>query len=121
VRYRLVDDPIALAVCHCNECQRQSGSAFGLSLAIAEHGFELLSGVLKSFTVTCDSGRPKTCAFCPECGVRIYHQGPNRELSIKAGTLDDRSDLRPDAHYWISRRQPWVSIPDGTPAYQDDD
>jgi hypothetical protein len=91
-----------------------------MSLAVAETGFELLSGELKTFTVTCDSGRQKTCAFCPDCGVRIYHQGTGRELSIKAGTLDDRTALDPDGHYWTRRKQLWVLIPDGVPAYPDD-
>lgn len=92
-----------------------------MSLAIVEASFELLSGDLKTFTLTCDSGRRKTCAFCPDCGVRIYHRGGDRQLSIKAGTLDDRTALRPDAHYWTSRKQEWVLIPDGVPTCLDDD
>ncbi len=120
VRYRILGESLRITVCHCTECQRQSGSAFGMSLAVAETCFELVSGVLKTFTVTCDSGRLKTCSFCSDCGVRIYHQGPDRELSIKAGTLDDRIALQPEAHYWASRKQAWVLIPDGTQAYPDD-
>ncbi len=120
VRYRILGESLRITVCHCTECQRQSGSAFGMSLAVPETCFELVSGVLKTFTVTCDSGRLKTCSFCSDCGVRIYHQGPDRELSIKAGTLDDRIALQPEAHYWTSRKQAWVLIPDGTQAYPDD-
>jgi hypothetical protein len=47
------------------------------------------------------SGREKTCAFCPECGVRIYNR-TSQLMSVKAGTLDHTSLLRPDAHYWIT-------------------
>jgi hypothetical protein len=36
---------------------------------IASTAFELLSGELKTFTVTRDSGRGKRCAFCPRCGT----------------------------------------------------
>lgn len=117
VRYRIHGEPLGLAVCHCADCQRQSGSAFGMSLAVAEADFELLAGRLKRFTVTSDSGRPKTCAFCPDCGVRIHHQGPEPVLSVKAGTLDDPSTLHPQAHYWTARKQPWVLIPEATPAH----
>lgn len=120
VRYRIHGDPLGLAVCHCTECQRQSASAFGMSLAVAEENFELLSGKLKSFTVTCESGRPKACSFCPDCGVRIHHQGPDGELSIKAGSLDDRTGLEPDAHYWTRSKQAWVRIPEGVPSHPDD-
>ena len=120
VRYRVEGKPpLGLAVCHCTECQRQSGSAFGMSLAIATAAFTLRSGDLKTFDVICDSGRIKTCAFCPECGTRIYHQTENG-MSLKAGTLDDTSWLKPDSHYWTKRKQPRVVIPDGVPQVTDD-
>ena len=120
VRYRLEGEPLGLAVCHCTACQRQSGSAFGMSLAVPSDSFRLLAGVLATFTAACDSGRTKTCAFCPDCGTRIYHQVFDGVLSIKAGTLDDTSRLDPSAHYWTKRRQPWVVIPEGVRCIEDD-
>jgi hypothetical protein len=120
IRYRVVGAPLDLVVCHCSECQRQSGSAFGMSLAIRADSFHLLSGKLKSFTVTCDSGRIKTCSFCESCGSRIHHQTRKDTLSVKAGTLDDTSSLKPSAHYWTKRKQPWVIIAQGTKCIEDD-
>lgn len=119
VRYRLAAEPRQLTACHCLDCQRQSGSAFGLSLDVPKEGFELLSGRLASFRVRCDSGRSKECAFCPSCGTRIHHSG-EWGVSVKAGTLDDTSQLRPEAHYWTGRKQPWVEIPAGIPSFVDD-
>lgn len=119
LRYEVTKRPVGLAVCHCTECQRQSGSAFGLSLGIPEGAFRLTSVTLKTFAVVCDSGRRKTCAFCPECGTRIYHQTVNG-MSLKAGTLDDTSWLRPDAHYWTMRKHPWVTIAEGVRKFSDD-
>ena len=119
VRFEIVGEPLGLSVCHCRDCQRQSGSAFGMSLAIPPDGFQLRSGALKNFEIICDSGRPKTCVFCPECGTRVYHRTVNG-ISLKAGTLDDTSYLKPDAHYWTARKQPWVKIPDGFPQFYDD-
>jgi hypothetical protein len=121
VRYRVQGKPLALAVCHCTECQRQSGSAFGMSLAVPGESFRLLRGELKTFTTVCDSGRIKHCAFCPDCGTRIYHQGTEPVMSIKPGTLDDTSWLDPGAHYWTKSKQPWVPIPPGTRCFPDDD
>ena len=119
VRYRLKAEPLALAVCHCRECQRQSGSAFALSLNVPTEAFSLVSGELKTFTTVCDSGRTKECAFCGSCGTRIYHRG-KWGMSIKAGTLDDTSNLSPNAHYWTKRKQPWVQIPEGVRCFTDD-
>jgi hypothetical protein len=119
VRYRVEPGPTRLVVCHCLMCQKQSGSAFGMSLGMSPRAFQLTEGELKTFDVTCDSGRIKTCAFCPGCGTRIYNQTSGR-MSIKAGTLDDTSSLRPVAHYWTKRKQPWVTIPEGVDACVDD-
>jgi hypothetical protein len=119
VRYRFEGEPIELTVCHCRDCQRQSGSAFGMSLFVPADAFKLLSGTLKYFEVVCDSGRKKSCAFCPSCGTRIYHR-TGADISIKAGTLDNTSSLRPTAHYWTGRKQPWVTRPGGTRSFPDD-
>ena len=81
-----------------------------MSLTIAQGSFRLLSGELRTFTVPCDSGRTKECSFCPSCGTRIHHRVMPELLSVKPGTLDDTSWLRPDAHYWTQRKQPWVTI-----------
>lgn len=120
VRYRIEGKPLDLAVCHCTECQRQSGSAFGMSLAIRAASFQLTKGALTSFTVQCDSGRTKTCTFCPNCGTRIHHQTNPTGMSIKAGTLDDTANLTPTAHYWTKRKQAWVVIPAGMRCVEDD-
>ena len=117
IRYRIRSEPITLYVCHCRDCQRQSGSAFGMSLVVPESSFELLSGSLKTFTVRADSGRTKTCAFCPTCGVRLYNAVRPGRISVKAGTLDDVSKLRPEGHGWTSRKQPWVTLPSDVPCY----
>jgi hypothetical protein len=119
VKYRLEEEPTGLAVCHCRDCQRQSGSAFAMSLDVSKSAFRLLSGELKKFTTVCDSGRTKECAFCGSCGTRIYHAG-TWGMSIKAGTLDDTSALLPEAHYWTDRKQPWVQIPEGVRCVGDD-
>jgi hypothetical protein len=47
--------------------------------------------------------------FCPTCGVRLYHEPVNKAvLNVKAGTLDDRSWIRPVGHIWTEMAQPWV-------------
>ncbi len=119
IRYRIEVEPRGLTVCHCRGCQRQSGSAFGMSLDVASDAFRLVSGKLTSFTAECDSGRTKECAFCPRCGTRIFHEGEWGK-SIKAGTLDEIHDLAPDAHYWTDCKQGWVSIPESTSTFADD-
>ncbi len=118
VRYRITAEPLLLVACHCKECQRQSGSAFGMSLLVQQAGF-VVEGELKMFERSSDSGRPLRCFFCPECGTRIYHQPTYAAgiANIKPGTLDDTAWLEPKMHTWLSSKQPWVDIPEGVPTH----
>ena len=59
VRYRIDGTVHRLNVCHCLDCQKQSGSAFGMSLVIEPSAFRLEAGALKEFVTTAASGREK--------------------------------------------------------------
>ena len=113
VRYELTGAPERLYACHCKECQRQTGSAFGMTLLVKENGLKI-SGELKKFERISDAGNRVTAYFCPNCGVRIY--GIPRYVkglfSLKPGTLDDTSWLRPTAMLWLKSAQSWCNIPD---------
>jgi hypothetical protein len=119
VRYVLTTEPMRLVVCHCKECQRQSGSAFGMSMLVKKDSLTV-SGVMKQFTRIADSGNEVTGAFCPECGVRIHHglKSVPDVLSLKPGTLDDTSWLRPRYFIWLKSAQNWISVPDGVETFE---
>jgi hypothetical protein len=117
VRYVLTTEPIRTVACHCKECQRQSGSAFGMSMIVPEKSLTV-TGPVKHFTRIAASGNQNTGVFCPECGVRIY-QIPHfisDALVLKPGTLDDTSWVRPTHFVWMKSRQGWVPVPEGVQA-----
>lgn len=60
MRYRITAEPLFLVACHCKECQRQSGSAFGMSLIVPNNALAI-EGQLKLFERSSDSGRPLKC------------------------------------------------------------
>ena len=91
-----------------------------MSLIIQTNAFQLKTGKLKEFVTKADSGREKTCAFCPDCGVRIYN-ATSALMAVKAGTLDDTSWLKPDAHYWTKNRQSWIALPNDVPCFEEFD
>lgn len=118
VRYRIDDAAPVVYACHCRECQKQSASAFGLSLPVARD-LLTIEGPLESWERPTDSGSRTRCFFCPTCGTRLFHasdRSPER-VTIKAGSLDDTSRLRPVAHIWVSRKQPWVVLDLDVPAH----
>lgn len=120
IRYEITGAPKRTVVCHCTDCQRQSGAAFGMTLVVAEDAFRIVQGEVKTYASKSETGRDKLGAFCPDCGTRIYHKPEWRKgtYSVKPGTLDDTRGLTPDMHLWTSSKQPWVTIPDGVEAYE---
>src|SRR5689334_8536032 len=114
VRYVLTTEPIRLVACHCTECQRQSGSAFGLSMLVSRDSLTV-TGLTKQFTRIADSGNEAVGVFCPDCGVRIYNAPKSAPdvLSLKADTLDDTCWIRASHFIWMKCAQGWVPAPDG--------
>jgi hypothetical protein len=113
VRYRITGAPKTVVVCHCASCQKQSGSAFGMTMVLAAGQFALTAGTLRSFTRTADSGARMTCSFCPDCGTRIVQEkeGAPGVVLLKPGTLDDTSGLVPTVQLWTERKQGWLKLP----------
>jgi hypothetical protein len=112
LKYQISCEPKAVVVCHCSSCQRQSGSAFGMSMVLAADQFHVVSGELNSFDRSADSGAVMRCYFCPECGTRIYHQKPIALgiVILKPGTLDDPKWIKPARQLWTSCKQEWVEL-----------
>ena len=111
LRYRVTAPPQTLYCCHCTECQVQSSSAFGMSLRVNANNVELTGRTGSYFR---DEGNPLAVegVFCPDCGTRVVHRGRGADTtsSIKAGTLDDKSWLRPVGHIWTKSAQKWVVL-----------
>jgi hypothetical protein len=109
VRYRLSGEPVFLTMCHCSECQRQSGSAFGMSMRVRRADIALTKGELKRFVRIADNGNPVGLCFCADCGCRIWHEPVEAGfVHIKPGTLDDTSLLQPRYESWTKRKHPWL-------------
>jgi len=64
VRYQIRAEPLAVYVCHCTECQRQSGSAFALSLAVARDALVVDKGAPAVWRREVEGGRMIDCMFC---------------------------------------------------------
>jgi hypothetical protein len=109
-RYRITGQLVWLTICHCNECKRQSGSAFGMSLRMLDTDVQLIQGALKRCR-SADSGGLGICYFCETCGTRLWHEPAGSGfLHIKPGTLDDPMQVIPRFEGWTKRKVPWIRI-----------
>jgi hypothetical protein len=120
IRYEIHAEPLTLYVCHCTECQKQSSSAFGMSMTLPRTALKITQGSPKSWQRKAESGRDVACLFCGQCGTRLFHN-PARNpdiVNVKPGTLDDTRWLKPAGHTWVQSAQPWVALPDDALCYE---
>jgi hypothetical protein len=120
VRYRLLSAPMFVHCCHCRDCQRQTGTAFALNALIETDRVEIVSGSPKIVPVPTDSGRPHEIHRCPACDTAVWstYGGRTALRFVRVGTLDDPAEVPPDVHIYIRSKQPWVTLPAGTPAFE---
>lgn len=120
LRYEVWDAPEAVYVCHCTECQRQSGSAFGTSVIVRGAAFRLLRGTPLLWQRAADSGNLLDCWFCGGCGTRVWHvsSGFAAMRSVKGGTLDGGVDLGHAVHLHTRHKAPGVIIPPGAVRFE---
>jgi len=111
VRYTARAGPALVGVCHCRDCQKFTGSAFGFLVGLPRAAFEI-EGVLKTFTKPADSGRPIVRRFCPECGSSIVEEPASRPdlVIINGGTLDDPTLVTPGIEIYRDRELSWVRL-----------
>ena len=118
IRYEIEGAPVLTALCHCTNCQRQSGAAFSVNVLVTAPQLKV-TGELKTFEDSGDSGNKVYRRFCPECGSPIISElgaSPGM-LAVKSGTLDDATGLTPSAQVYCDSKQDWVVLPDSITAF----
>ena len=112
VRYEADIEPEKVILCHCTDCQIISGTAFRTLVFVPQSRFTLLSGSLKTYIKTADSGNKRVMAFCPDCGTHLYAtsvDGEDKVLGLRVGTARQRGELRPGRQYWCRSALDWVT------------
>lgn len=61
--------PVMNAICHCDNCKRRTGSAFGWSTYFANEQVVARSGEVRCYEIT---ARQQKRWFCATCGTTLY-------------------------------------------------
>lgn len=120
LRYAVTGKPLSVHACHCTDCQKLSGSAFGLSMVLREADFRLTQGASQTHDFAASRNRMLRHG-CGQCGVALWFSSPDYAdiIAIKPGTLDDTSSLRPVAHMWVRSAQPWLDLGKALPQFDE--
>ncbi len=110
IEYSCNEAPIARFNCHCGQCQTASGGAFVTVALIHESALTIESRKPKYFRSTGDSGRWTDRGFCQNCGTPMFAKGEVGPgfISIKPGTLDDKSWFKPTIDTWAFSAPSWL-------------
>ena len=111
LRYKASAEPVFTGVCHCTACQKETGTAFNIVVAVPQAAVTV-EGSPKTFVAKGDSGNDNPRKFCPNCGSTIMSEPtlmPGVSI-IRAGTLDDTSWLKPTMEIYCDSAQPWVQL-----------
>src|SRR5262245_40665399 len=102
VTYRLALAPMFVHCCHCRNCQRHTGSAFGVNMLIEATRLELKGATLEPVTMPVDGGTPNRVFRCPSCRVALYSEygGRSQILFVRGGTLEEPASVQPDVHIY---------------------
>jgi hypothetical protein len=112
VTYRCDGEPMATLLCHCTDCQRQTGTAFSIVVGVERDQFHVEGPIGSYTTIGEDTHEAVQRQFCSGCGspiVSLPDATPDLAF-IKAGTLDDRSWLEPEMELWARSAHPYVSF-----------
>ena len=111
ISYEAVIDPERVGICHCTDCQINSGTAYGVVAIADADRFTLLTGTLKVYEKIADSGTVRALSFCPECGTRVHATtvGEGSQfMGIRVGTIRQRAELRPQIQVWCRSALDWT-------------
>jgi hypothetical protein len=117
--YTIKASPMATHCCYCNECQRDTGSAFALNLVVEGTNIFITNGERIAIKVPSHSGGGKLVTRCAKCygAVWTHYGGSGQMLAfVRLGTLDEESKKslpNPDIHIFTEKKLPWVVLPEG--------
>ena len=118
VRYEISAPSIFTAICHCRNCQRQSGGAFSIVTAFPEAAY-VQHGNTKVYKDSSNAGRKVERHFCSQCGSAIFSRIvplPDTVL-IKSGTLDNPVGIEPAVEVFCASKMAFLPSIPGTQIY----
>jgi hypothetical protein len=98
-----------VSLCHCTECQRRTGSAFGVAVFFARAAVEA-SGTASRYQRAADGGSTVDFRFCPTCGSTVLWEPARKPnvIAVALGAFADPSFAAPTKEAYVEQRQHWV-------------
>jgi hypothetical protein len=105
-------EPERVYVCHCNACQRRTGTAFHFGVSYPKDRVRI-DGEHKIYQRAADSGSNIRFYFCPTCGSNLYWESdrnPNG-CGVAGGAFVDQALPPPTSSIFEDEMFEWLAFP----------
>jgi hypothetical protein len=110
VRYRVADEFLYAANCHCSNCRAGTGSAFKPFAGIERDKLRLVEGGDLLLVWGDDTANHTRCGVCGSLLYSVVRGGAY--VHVAMGSLEDNPSIRPTEHIFVGSGAPWFEITD---------
>lgn len=117
--------PTMLGICHCSNCKRRTGSAFGISAYFDRSAVVAQTGETRCYAFHHDAqDHDQARHFCAHCGTTLFWFVSTlpEKIGIAGGCFAGSAGQglpEPDYSVTDRQREPWIRLPEGWKIYAD--
>jgi hypothetical protein len=115
VRYRVADEFLYAANCHCSRCRAATGSAFKAFAGIEREKLEITDGAEALLVHGEEDLNDTRCRACGSLLFSVVREGAY--VHVAMGSLADAPSIRPTKHIFVGSKAPWFEITDDLPQF----
>lgn len=106
-------DAVIHGICHCNNCKKRTGSAFGISAYFKAADVEFLTGDYHQYSLENEQGKQQRY-FCKSCGTTLYWKAEifNDLMGIAAGCFVEKPLSTPVFSSMNDNQCHWLTLAD---------
>jgi hypothetical protein len=101
-------------ICHCTNCKRRTGSAFGFSSYFLCSSVTRLGGETHSYAFhNAEQNHDQVRHFCPRCGTTLYWYRSDAPdlIGVAAGCFAEAALAEPRFSAAHTQKENWLEIP----------
>ena len=117
VRYRVADEFLYAANCHCSRCRAATGSAFKPFAGIERKKLEITDGLDRLLVFGEEDSNDTRCAACGSLLFSVVRDGAYVHVAL--GSLVDAPTIRPGGHIFVGSKASWFEITDDLPQFEE--
>ncbi|THW99704.1 hypothetical protein D6D13_09983 [Aureobasidium pullulans] len=126
IQLELSGEPHAIALCHCTDCRKISGSVYTLNFIVSTTDLRISGSSPAENPKTSDSGKRYVNYFCGDCGSPLYggavdESGKLQTAVVRAGCFDDLEVLKgkkPSVEIYTAQRLEWILPVEGAAQFE---